>query len=332
MFRTSRISFLLLFLMVTIIFAGAADQAARACDDTWFMGPWLIIVTGVETYDYAVWITPDGLGVITNMGAFSVPDPAGTYAVQANCDMSGQIWTEGYTPFTGQLLSVDSAVMNLGPDSFEVLRVTDPGALQECWSGWFQQDNTGVTWNVTLDIDAFGNVVASTGFSGPVSGRIFTQDGYLAGFLTLPGAMGLDQIMFQEAASDQNSAMSGTYHMDCEGGCPNGTFELIPCSASGVAETPPVADLGLTNHPNPFNPGTIISFSLASPARVTLHVLDLAGRLVRTLREAEQYASGRHEVPWDGKDDSGRQVASGTYFYRLEAGSLSATKAMVMVK
>jgi len=65
---------------------------------------------------------------------------------------------------------------------------------------------------------------------------------------------------------------------------------------------------------------------------VSLRVFDVSGRLVRELIKAETRTPGRHEVVWKGRDDSGRQVASGTYFYRLEAGSYSETKRMVLVK
>ena len=47
---------------------------------------------------------------------------------------------------------------------------------------------------------------------------------------------------------------------------------------------------------------------------------------------AEPHASGRHEVVWNGRDDNGRQVASGTYFYRLEAGGYRETKRMTLIK
>jgi len=86
------------------------------------------------------------------------------------------------------------------------------------------------------------------------------------------------------------------------------------------------------NHPNPFNPQTTIAFELPKRESVTLQVFDMSGRLVRNLITAEPHTPGRHEVVWNGRDDSGRQVASGTYFYRLEAGSYSETKRMVLIK
>jgi hypothetical protein len=70
------------------------------------------------------------------------------------------------------------------------------------------------------------------------------------------------------------------------------------------------------NRPNPFNPSTEIRFELPSRAEVTLEVLDLRGRRIATL-VAEPRAVGRHTVTWDGRDDRGATVASGTYLTRL---------------
>lgn len=85
------------------------------------------------------------------------------------------------------------------------------------------------------------------------------------------------------------------------------------------------------NYPNPFNPGTRIVFDLKEASSVSLRIYDANGRLMRNLIE-EKRESGRHEMAWDGKDDSGRKVASGVYFYRLTAGSFSETKKMVLLK
>ena len=59
---------------------------------------------------------------------------------------------------------------------------------------------------------------------------------------------------------------------------------------------------------------------------------DLAGRLVRTLVDDEVMAAGRREVVWQGRDRFGRRVASGTYFYRLEAGEYSETMRMALIQ
>ncbi|MBD3222323.1 DUF2271 domain-containing protein [bacterium] len=65
---------------------------------------------------------------------------------------------------------------------------------------------------------------------------------------------------------------------------------------------------------------------------VRLRVHDLRGRLVRTLVSGEQRSAGQHQVIWRGTDDAGRQVASGTYLYRLEAGGEVQSRRMVLLK
>ncbi|MEK7729302.1 MAG: FlgD immunoglobulin-like domain containing protein [candidate division KSB1 bacterium] len=72
------------------------------------------------------------------------------------------------------------------------------------------------------------------------------------------------------------------------------------------------------NYPNPFNPSTTVSFSLAKPARVSLRIYDVQGRLVRTLVE-EHREPGAYSQVWEGRDDAGALVASGLYLLRLQA-------------
>ena len=106
-----------------------------------------------------------------------------------------------------------------------------------------------------------------------------------------------------------------------------------PVSVSGVqggAVPTRAALLGAV--PNPFNPQTTIAFDLPRQTAVSLRVFDVSGRLVRVLLDGEIVTEGRHETVWNGCDDSGRRVASGTYFYRLEAVEYSETKRMSLVK
>lgn len=86
------------------------------------------------------------------------------------------------------------------------------------------------------------------------------------------------------------------------------------------------------NRPNPFNPTTTIGFNVpAGGARVSLDVLSVAGRHVRSLADRE-FSSGPHEVQWDGRDDEGREVASGLYFVRLSSGGDTSERKMTLLK
>jgi hypothetical protein len=86
------------------------------------------------------------------------------------------------------------------------------------------------------------------------------------------------------------------------------------------------------NQPNPFNPVTTIEFSIPQAGRATLRIFDPQGKLVRTLVDREYAAAGRDEVRWDGRDDAGRVVNSGVYFYKLEAGTYIAARKMLLLK
>lgn len=98
-------------------------------------------------------------------------------------------------------------------------------------------------------------------------------------------------------------------------------------------ETPkaPAASYLSQNYPNPFNPTTRIAFGLAAPGPVSLRIYDAAGRLVRVLVEGARPAGNYSEI-WEGRDSGGASVASGIYFYRLQAGAFTETKKMTLVR
>ena len=92
----------------------------------------------------------------------------------------------------------------------------------------------------------------------------------------------------------------------------------------------------LPNYPNPFNPETWIPYQLATSADVTICIYSASGVLVRTLALGYQpagiYQSRSRAMYWDGKNESGEQVASGVYFYTLSAGQFTMTRRMVIRK
>ena len=85
------------------------------------------------------------------------------------------------------------------------------------------------------------------------------------------------------------------------------------------------------NAPNPFNPATNISYELPDAANVRLSIYNLLGQEVRTLVNGAMEA-GYYTVNWDGNDSSGRQVASGIYLYRIQAGEHVQARRMMMLK
>jgi len=103
---------------------------------------------------------------------------------------------------------------------------------------------------------------------------------------------------------------------------------------TSVDNTPSTAPVLYPNTPNPFNPNTRIEFVVpATGARVPvqLQVLDVRGRVVRTLLSGD-LAPGRQSVVWDGREDSGRIVASGVYACRLHAGGQTTMRTMMLLK
>jgi hypothetical protein len=86
------------------------------------------------------------------------------------------------------------------------------------------------------------------------------------------------------------------------------------------------------NSPNPFRLATTIRYELAESSPVRLEVFDLHGRRVSMLENTPNREPGQYERDWDGRDDSGRPVAVGIYFYRLQAGPFSATRKLVLIR
>jgi len=85
------------------------------------------------------------------------------------------------------------------------------------------------------------------------------------------------------------------------------------------------------NSPNPFRDGTAMAFNLPTAARTKIDVYNVAGRKIATVID-RQFPAGRHSVEWNGTDAAGGHVPAGIYFYRLEAGSHTSTKKMIVLR
>ena len=103
---------------------------------------------------------------------------------------------------------------------------------------------------------------------------------------------------------------------------------------TGVKEEPVSEPLNLVlrnNYPNPFNPETKIQFTIHEASFVNITIYDSRGSLVVTLLN-EQLPPGEYTARWDGTNEAEEPAASGAYFYRLQAGKLTETKKMMLLR
>jgi len=111
---------------------------------------------------------------------------------------------------------------------------------------------------------------------------------------------------------------------------------IAEISTSAVGDGPVALHQLLPGYPNPFNPMTNIPFELAEDSgnvAVKLDILDIRGRLVRTLVDGYRAGGQRHLAQWDGTDQSGQKMPSGTYMSRLRVqGMAPQARMLTLVK
>jgi len=108
------------------------------------------------------------------------------------------------------------------------------------------------------------------------------------------------------------------------------TFMGGSLDATVEAKVLPTAYALHQNFPNPFNPSTSLAIDFPNASKYSLTIYNIAGQVVKTF--AGQAEAGTHTIIWDGKDNRGSLVASGVYFYAMEAGEFNAVRKMVLMK
>jgi hypothetical protein len=128
------------------------------------------------------------------------------------------------------------------------------------------------------------------------------------------------------------AAVSGVFFVaDLQGGLLTYWPQCEPTTA--VVERPAPTVLGrlLPPYPSPFRSSTLVRYELATSSTVNVRIYDAAGRIIRVLEDGVARARGEHHILWDGRDELGRSVPSGSYFIRLTGPSEgSASRVLVL--
>lgn len=85
------------------------------------------------------------------------------------------------------------------------------------------------------------------------------------------------------------------------------------------------------NYPNPFNSSTRVSYSVAQGGHVLIQIFDIRGQLVKTIVDEYRHP-GKYTFDWKGRNQAGKSVASGSYFYRMTTGDFAQTRRMILIK
>lgn len=105
--------------------------------------------------------------------------------------------------------------------------------------------------------------------------------------------------------------------------------DASPVSVDDQMSGVPISNL--SNYPNPFRDNTAIRFGIKEAAPVQVDIYNLKGQHLRSLLD-EGKSAGDYELLWDSKDDQGQSVAAGIYFYKIQAGTFSSRKKMILLK
>jgi hypothetical protein len=166
-----------------------------------------------------------------------------------------------------------------------------------------------------LDWMAQRNQNNAQNFLLPPSAPPFPQDAHVT-YVSYPGTLGPQTLNIDTLV-------------------PGRRYRLITdCTGTGVGVQPEIpGEFSLSqNYPNPFNPSTRVSYSVPVQSGVRLVVYDILGREVVRLMDGEVKQAGTYEIAWDGMNARGLTMPSGTYFLRMEAGSFTAVKKLLLLK
>jgi hypothetical protein len=227
------------------------------------------------------------------------------------CDHKDTLWIH----LDEKVVDMDSAFFKI---AYEDTLITPDTVIKG--PGLAPPGNFDLSYVIYPDSILISLAVLSGSFDGPdtILGIVFTADNYVT---TAQVSIERSSLQNSEGEEIPHRTSGAEIQIDC------------PTSTDGDDEgTPKPSNYALSqNYPNPYNPVTQITYQLPQPGVVSLKIYNVQGQLVRTLVN-EYKPAGTHSISWNGRNDLGMEVSSGIYFYRIQAGSFTETKRMILIK
>ncbi len=163
---------------------------------------------------------------------------------------------------------------------------------------------------------------------GQAQSMAFDQDGKLFALIGIPSAV--TQLARIDTSTGTATTIGNLNFIHGLSLAVDGSV-ILDVHENPVGGLPPAKFELYQNFPNPFNPTTNIRFGIPSASLIRLRIYNLLGQQVKTLVHGYRGA-GKWDVTWDGTNDAGKLVSSGVYLYRLEAGTYTNTKKLLLMK
>jgi len=292
-----------------------------------------VYVTGysyssVTSSDYAT-VKYDSSGVEQWVARYNGPGNAGDGASALALDTQGNVYVTGRS---------DSDVKGNGTVSgsnsdYATVKYNSAGVEQ--WVARYNGLGNDRDGAYALALDTQGNVYVTGRSKGNGTDHDYATVKY--------DSDGVEQWVARYNGPENNSDTAVALALDTQGNVYVTGSDALTRTYTTIKYTQTITGLELEivnvpanyrleqNYPNPFNPETSINFTVPKMSRVTLAIYDILGRKIRTL-VSETKAAGSYNVTWNGENNRGQPLASGLYFYKLQAGEFSATKKMMLLK
>lgn len=206
------------------------------------------------------------------------------------------------------------------------------------WSGQiYKSTNSGDSWttaNTSMSVKYIADIIfdstTGVGFAATDSGVYFSSDDFntwnnltpnMSAIFSTAQSIGINSDGFVFATFASGSLIRSK------------TPHLIPeiTDVEAFEKAVPISSDLKQNYPNPFNPSTTIQYVLPASSTVSFDIYNSAGQVVRSFIEVHKQA-GTHSVTWDGRNNMGEIVGSGTYYYQIRTDGGVQTKKMLLLK